>query len=176
MVFGLMKQLGGFVEVESVPGEGSTFKLFFQTSEQELESPVGEVPPAMVGVNETILLIEDDVVLCKLVSRILKGVGYTVFTATNGEEGLNLLQSAKTPPHLVITDIIMPKMTGPQLFEAVKSLALSIMPKFIFISGYETKNIQQYFPKGIPKGAQLISKPFSPSLLANEIREILDSC
>ncbi|RME50488.1 MAG: GAF domain-containing protein [Caldilineae bacterium] len=175
MVFGLMKQLGGFVEVESIPGKGSTFKLFFRTSKQETKPSPPEAAPSMVGGQETILLVEDDLVLCKLVSRILKNVGYTVLTAANGEEGLHLIQSGEAAPHLIIADIITPKMTGPQLYEAVRSLPLPAPPKFIFISGYETENIQQYFPHGIPADSQLINKPFSPPMLASKIREVLDA-
>jgi PAS domain S-box-containing protein len=175
MVFGLVKQLNGFIEVQSQADLGSIFKLYFPAATgQEDRAPGGESSQAILGGGETILLIEDDKIVRTLVQRVLENVGYHVVTAPNGETAFELIQAAQEKVDLIITDVIMPKMGGAELYESVKKLSLSPEPKFIFISGHMTDDIDQQFGDDLVQQIEFVKKPFSPTTLTNTIRRILD--
>ncbi|MFQ5577317.1 MAG: response regulator, partial [Anaerolineae bacterium] len=175
MVFGLMKQLNGFIEVNSLPGRGSTFKLYFPTASGPSHHPPDDESPPLAGGTETILLIEDDPVVRKLVQRILTQVGYTVITAQNGQAALKLMQTESQRVHLIITDVVMPKMGGNQFYETVKEMPLNPKPRFIFMSGYETGDLHQKIGRELVAQVDFLSKPFSPATLTAKIREVLEA-
>lgn len=134
-VYGIVKQSGGNIWVYSEPGQGTTFKIYFPRVEadQVLEES-SDKPIAGFGRGELIIVVEDDNSLRKLFGRILKNLGYKVFTAANGGEALLLIEEKGIVPDLVITDIVMPEMGGKVLIDRLKRKIPDL--KVLFMSGY----------------------------------------
>ncbi len=168
-VYGIVKQFNGDIEVESEAGVGTTFKIYFLYDEKEavplpLRDEIGYLPKG----NESILLVEDEPLVRRFASRILRGQGYNVIEASNGIEALNLLDRYKSD--MIITDIVMPQMSGIELIDRVRPLLPAI--KILFISGYiDYMTIQHNLLK--PE-IGFLEKPFSPSTLVRKVREVLD--
>ena len=119
---------------------------------------------------ETILLVEDDLQVRNLARTILEGLGYTVLAASDGEEGLQLLETCTSEPHLLLTDVVMPNMDGRRLFELV--LARIPGTRVLYMSGY-TNNVIAH--RGVLDfGVHFIQKPFSVQALALKVREVLE--
>ena len=164
-VYGMVRQCGGGIEVESERGVGSLFRLWFPCIEQE--------PPWSMTVrpsesDATILLVEDDDDVRLAVSDMLKRAGYQVQEACDGLDALRKVQSLPSSPHLTLTDVMMPRMTGPQFARQIHA----VMPttKILYMSGYTDHVLE-------PIGTQplaFIQKPFTRSELIHKIRETLD--
>jgi PAS domain S-box-containing protein len=171
MVYGIIKQHKGFINVDSRPGEGAAFKIYLPLTltKEELFKKT-ELTPVPSG-NETILLAEDDHAI-REVSRIaLESYGYKVLEAINGEDAISVFTENNAGIKLIVTDMIMPKMLGNELYEKAKMIKPGI--KCLFMSGYSDDIIQK---RGILKeGINFISKPFSPYDLLRKVREVLDS-
>ena len=120
--------------------------------------------------SETILLVEDEETLRKLASSILEGYGYTVLSAGNGEEALQLLNDSPGIPHLLLTDVVMPKMSGRKLSDRVK--AIHPGTRVLFMSGYTDNAIVHHGV--LDQGVSYLQKPFTPKALARKVREVLD--
>ncbi|MBI5605826.1 MAG: PAS domain S-box protein, partial [Deltaproteobacteria bacterium] len=169
-VYGIVKQSGGYILAESIPGKGSTFKIFFPRIDQA-QGPADRqdsspLSPAESGV---ILVVEDDNLVRDLVRKILTMHGHLVLEAQNGEEAIRLCQDYEGRIDLLTTDVVMPGMNGPELSRRV--LALRPEMKVLFMSGYSDNLFPQY---GILySGKNFIQKPFAPNDLINKIREIL---
>ncbi len=169
-VYGIVKQSGGYILAESIPGQGSTFKIFFPRIDQA-QGPADRqdsslLPPAESGV---ILVVEDDSLVRDLVRKILTMSGHLVLEAQNGEEAVRLCRDYEGRIDLLTTDVVMPGMNGPELSRRV--LALRPEMKVLFMSGYSDNLFPQY---GILySGKNFIQKPFTPNDLTNKIREIL---
>jgi len=170
-VYGIVKQSDGFVWAYSESGIGTTFKVYLPRVGGDAES-AGEDPivPVESSGSETILVVEDDKRLLKLALRILKQYGYNVLVAENGKEALRVVEECKEPIHLVLTDMVMPGMSGTEVAEQVKLLKPEI--KVIYMSGYADNAA---VPHGIlPEEVNFIQKPFTPEGLARKVREVLD--
>ena len=170
-VWGIVKQSGGYVTVESEPGEGATFHAWFPEL-APLARPA-QRPPAIVqpGGRETVLLVEDEPIVRTIAQKSLERHGYTVLTAENGEEALKLARGLSGPIHLLLTDLIMPQMGGvilAQEFAKVRALT-----RVLFCTGYAGSELVQR--GGLPANCGMIEKPFSPDSLARRVREVLDS-
>jgi two-component system cell cycle sensor histidine kinase/response regulator CckA len=170
--YGIVKQSEGFIWVYSEPGRGTTFKIYLprvkRASEVERLPPVAKSSPHG---QETVLLVEDEAAVRASTCEFLIGCGYTVITADNGEQGLRVSRDYSGPIHLMISDVVMPKMGGPQL--ATQLAAERPTMKTLFVSGYAENTVLQH--GNVDLTAKFLSKPFSLSTLANKIREVLET-
>jgi PAS domain S-box-containing protein len=170
-VYGIVKQSGGSIVVESAPGRGTTFRIYFPRVEQEVSGPTGAVEaidPARG--HETILLVEDEPAVRGLVHETLRLQGYTVLEARHGIEAL--LTSAKFVGsiHLLLTDVVMPQMSGPEVAEKILTVRPGI--KVLYMSGYPDHPV--FDQGGVSRETGFLPKPFSPQVLAQKVREVLD--
>lgn len=168
-VYGIIKQNDGFISVYSEPGQGSTFKIYLpRTIEELIVAPRTPEAPVRSG-SGTILLVEDDEMVLKMVSDMLEALGYMVIASESPVDALSLCQKGVTPIDLVITDVVMPQMSGKELRD--KLIAFNPEMKILFMSGYTSNIIAQHGV--LEEGMQFIQKPFSISLLAEKIRQML---
>ena len=170
--YGIIKQSGGHISVYSELARGATFKIYLPRIEQPLNRPVERlgIPDLPLG-TETILLAEDDPALREMAATLLRRLGYTVLTAANGIEALNLKQQRDIGHiDLVFTDVVMPHMSGKELADRMQ--ALFPHTKILFTSAYTENAI---IHQGVlDKNMALLQKPFTPSALAHKLREVLD--
>ena len=171
-VYGIVKQYGGNIYVYSEEGLGTTFKLYFPQVDEEDEIVEEKTydEKSLKG-NETILVVEDDSDIQELLETFLSHYGYKVLMASNGKQGIELFRKHKKTIRLVISDVIMPEVSGKKLAEAITADKPD-MP-LLFISGYTDDVINR---QGVPEnGAYFLSKPFSPDELVAKVREMLDA-
>jgi CheY-like chemotaxis protein len=168
-VYGIIKQSGGNIWVYSEPGQGTTFKVYLPRVAQT-EAPVVEPRAAAPRGTETILLVEDEAMVSELAQAILQQSGYEVLAATDGEAALRLLAAYERPIHLLLTDVVMPFMSGKEL--ATRVLALRPKMKVLYMSGYTDEAIVHHGV--LEPGVALLEKPFTPAALAQKVRAILD--
>lgn len=171
-VYGIVQQSGGSIMVESAPGQGAIFRIYFPRVDQGA-SVVRTSVDTMVSApgRETILLVEDEPAVRGLVHETLRLQGYTVLVARHGIEAL--LASAKCVGsiHLLLTDVVMPQMSGPEVAE--KMLIARPDLKVLYMSGYPDHPV--FDQDGVSHQAGFLQKPFSPPALAQKVREVLDS-
>jgi PAS domain S-box-containing protein len=171
IVYGIIKQHEGFINVYSEPGKGTTFRIYLPLIEaiadHEKNSVVFEYPK---GGTETILLAEDDAHLRQLAAIVLEQMGYKVIAANDGEDAVTKFMENKDGIHLLLFDLIMPKKNGKEAFDEIRRIRPDI--PVIFTSGYSPDLFQQKAP--LEKGALLISKPLSPTMLLQKVRSVLD--
>ena len=170
-VYGIVRQSGGNITVESAPGHGATFRVYFPRAEQEVpEMRAAAEAMASIPGRETILLVEDEPAVRGLVHDTLRLHGYTVLVARHGIEAL--LASAKCvgPIHLLLTDVVMPQMSGPEVAEKILTVRPDI--KVLYTSGYPDHPV--FDQHGISHHAGFLQKPFSPHVLVQKVREVLD--
>ena len=169
-VYGIIKQSGGFIWVQSEVGQGTTFRIYFplvqDPTEVEREKAVATVP----GGSETVLLAEDERDVRSLVKLGLEAKGYRVLEARNGEEALRVAAQHDGPIHMLITDLVMPEMGGRELVERLARLRKET--KILFISAYVDDAIRHL--QGPSLGATLLQKPFTADELASTVRRVLD--
>jgi len=172
MVYGIVKQSGGYVWVYSEPSQGTTFKIYLPRVDQPADQNVAQSSPmnVMRG-TETILLVEDDPQLRQLSSSVLAHCGYKVLTASTPEEGLAVSTSNHNQIRLLVTDVIMPRMNGRQLAERIGKICPGI--RTLYISGYTDNAIVHYGV--LDPGLWFLPKPFTLSALVAKVREVLDS-
>jgi two-component system cell cycle sensor histidine kinase/response regulator CckA len=170
--YGIVKQSGGYLWCDSEVGRGTTFQVFLP----RVEEPVSEVverkasPPIHPG-DETVLLVEDEPEVRSLVQRILKTQGYTVVTAANPDEALAVAREFKGAIQLMVTDVVMPGMSGLQLAERLTPTRPDM--KVLFVSGYTNDAIGH---QGVlDPGTAFLQKPFTPNALARKVREVLEA-
>jgi two-component system, cell cycle sensor histidine kinase and response regulator CckA len=168
-VYGIVKQSRGYVEVSSQPGCGSRFTALFPrivTQGEEIEAPPA-VEPQRVS-RGSVLVVEDDEGIRNLIGKILTEYGYPVIEASDGVEALKILQTFKGRCDLIIADVIMPRMTGAALVEAVQVLAPDI--KVLFVSGYANDTLAA---NGVGDEPAFLQKPFLPTALMEKVAELL---
>jgi len=171
-IYGIVKQSGGNIWVYSEPGRGTTFKIYLPRVEEETDAlPVQDHTDHLPKGNETVLLVEDDPSLRALAARVLRYQGYKVLEATNGHEAMGIArESIQERIHLLLTDVVMPHMGGRELVKRMKTLQSEI--RVLFISGYTDHTI--IYHAGLKPGTPFLQKPFSPTALAQKVREVLD--
>ena len=155
MVYGLMKQHGGFVDVASTPGHGATVTLLFPVAEAPAVPPA-PVSPAPAAGGGTILLVEDEPALRRAAQRLLERSGFRVFTAADGQEGLELARVHRDELDLVLSDVVMPRMGGPAMHAALAREGITV--PFLFTSGYTGREMPDGIP--LPPDVPLLPKPW----------------
>ncbi len=169
---GIISQHGGHIAVYSEPGRGTSFKIFLPRVAEKTASavtPKAADAPGPVG-TETILLAEDSKMIADLATAALREAGYTVLQAANGARALEMARAHVGPIHLLVTDVVMPEMSGSDLAEAMATLRPKT--KVIYMSGYTEETVERH---GVPgDGAHFIAKPFMTSVLLRKVREVLD--
>ena len=170
-VYGIVTQSGGTVAIESEPGHGATFRIYFpRLVDKSAAISVQEtIRPSLHGA-ETILVVEDDPALRGLTARILQASGYKVLTASNGVEALEVAMAYSGPIDMVATDVIMPEMGGRALVERLMETHEDI--KVLFMSGYTSDEVIRL---GVLDGrTAFLQKPFAPNRFASVVRDVLD--
>ncbi|HSS44119.1 MAG TPA: ATP-binding protein [Thermoanaerobaculia bacterium] len=170
-VYGIVKQTGGSIEAYSEVGEGTTFKIYLPSVEEAVQSlppsPAAKPAPG----SETILLVEDEEGVRALTRRVLTNYGYTVLEACSGEDAMEVARRTPGMIHLMVTDAVMPGMSGPQLARQLSSLRPDM--RVLFISGYTDDAIVRH---GLLKPTEaFLPKPFSPDALVRKVREVLQT-
>jgi two-component system cell cycle sensor histidine kinase/response regulator CckA len=172
MVYGIVKQSGGYIWVYSEPDRGTTFKIYLPRVDRTAETSGSENRSRSVQRGtETILLVEDDPQLRQLSSSVLAHCGYKVLTANGPEEGLAICKENHRDIRLLVTDVVMPRMNGRQLAEQILQVSPNV--KVLYISGYTSNAIVHYGV--LDAGLWFLPKPFTLSALVAKVREVLDS-
>ena len=168
--YGIIKQSGGHILVYSEPGHGTAFKIYLPAVAESVEQKPAATTLAPQNGHETILLVEDEEALRELGIRILHNCGYTVLAACNGREGVELARKNHERIDLIVTDVIMPLMGGKDMVKEIKP----ILPRaqVMFMSGYTDDALAEHGV--LDPGIWFLEKPFTPTRLANKVREVLD--
>ena len=171
VVHGVVRQCGGFVEVDSAPGLGTSFRIFLPHAEQLDHAPdLIEDDPRPAGTGETILLVEDDDGVRSLIEMVLREQGYRVLTANGGSRALELLEAHPGPLDLLVSDVVMPGMGGRELVTRVHEKRPGL--RFLYLSGYTDDAVVRH---GILEAdVAFLQKPFTPNALAQKVRKTLD--
>jgi two-component system, cell cycle sensor histidine kinase and response regulator CckA len=169
-VFGIVQQSGGSISVESRLGLGTTCRIYFPRVVDELPRPPLPPPGApLPRGTETVLLVEDAHPLREMIREILEGAGYTVLGCSDSEDALRQV-GASNPIHLMLTDVVMPRVSGPELAKSVQISRPEI--KVLFMSGYTDEAMGLHGVLGA--GTQFIQKPFTADALIRKVREAID--
>lgn len=171
-VHGIIRQSGGFIWMYSEPGEGTTFKIYLPVTDSKIKASGKPLAPtkSLTG-SETILVVEDEIAVRDLAQDVLTNSGYTVLEALNGQDALEIYRTTNDRIDLVLTDVIMPHMSGKQLIEQIRDINPDL--PVIYMSGYTENAIVHH---GIlEEDVHFIQKPFSPNQLLEIVRRVLDN-
>jgi two-component system, cell cycle sensor histidine kinase and response regulator CckA len=171
-VHGIVTQSGGFLTVKSVPGLGTSFTILLPPVELPAEAAAAAEPrePDTLTGTETVLLCEDEDAVRRLTERALRSGGYQLLVAARPSEALELAAAHDAPIHALVTDVIMPEISGPELSERL--LATRPDLRTLFVSGYAAETLERR--GGLPAGSAFLAKPFEPEVLLGSLRELLD--
>lgn len=170
-VYGIVKQLGGHITVDSTPDEGSTFNVYLPATEEAVETKKIDDTPARAGSGETILVCEDQAMVRNVICQTLQTAGYTVIEAENGEQAIQAIAAHDGPVDLLISDVVMPGTNGQDLANGLSPAHPEM--RVLLISGYTADLIDNLGITG--GGIEFLQKPFGPATLLNHVRKILDA-
>jgi len=174
-VYGIVKQTGGFIFVDSAPGKGAAFQIYLprhqlaEATAAARAEPVDATPAKDLTGIGTVMLVEDEDPVRIFGARALRNKGYTVIEAKSGEAALELIRSADRAPDLLITDVVMPRMDGPGLIREVREIHPDM--KVIFISGYTEDSFRQKLDAD--SEIHFLPKPFSLKQLASKVKDVI---
>jgi PAS domain S-box-containing protein len=169
VVYGIVKQHGGFIDVYSELGKGTTVKIYIPSVREAADCPAATKEPVKGG-NEVILVAEDEPSLREVASAILASLGYKTLVASNGEEALEIFREKNREIDLVLLDVVMPKLSGKEAYEEMKKIDPSV--RSVFVTGYSLSGIHSNFI--LEQGIDAIQKPYSSEVLGRKMREVLD--
>ncbi len=170
-VFGIVKQSGGDISVDSRPGQGTTFKIYLprvhaMIDEVELPAVDADCPRG----SETILLVDDEDIVRRFVREVLTQCGYSVLAAGGAEQALEVARAHPSAIHMLLTDVVMPRLSGPELSERLTQERPGL--RTLYTSGYAPDAIAHHGV--LEPGISFLSKPLNRSSLAQKVREVLD--
>jgi CheY-like chemotaxis protein len=170
VVHGIVQQSGGYLAVDSRPGVGTTFNLYLPAVQGFVAGPVQSAPAAPVGGSETVLLVEDEAAVRNTTIRMLECLGYRVLEAASGPEALELFEASRAEIDLLMTDVVMPGLSGRELADALRVRQAGL--KVLFHSGHTGDTVVCW---GILHAeVAFLQKPFTLAALAKKVREVLD--
>jgi len=170
-VYGIVKQSEGYVWVYSEVGVGTTFKVYLPRVDDEAPLAQQERLGPLPRGSETVLLVEDEASLRELLREALEANGYSVLVARDGAEALQIAEAHAGPIQIMVTDVIMPGVTGSKIAELVAETRPEV--KVLYISGYSEESVLRHGLIG--PGRAFLSKPFGPEVLIRRVREALDA-
>jgi signal transduction histidine kinase/CheY-like chemotaxis protein len=168
-VYGIVRQSGGHIAIESVPDQGTTFRVYLPRMAQPVAEETAAPSAPALGGTETILLVEDESAVRRVAVTALESYGYAVIEAADADEACRLYNGRAEPIHLLLTDVVMPGMNGVELAKRLRTLDPQL--KVVFVSGYADSVILRH--GALDAGASFVQKPYRPALLASKIREVL---
>jgi CheY-like chemotaxis protein len=169
-VYGIVKQSGGFIWAKSERGKGTSFEVYLPQAEDSVESVAKDASVPKTRGGETILVVEDEEDVLKLARSIVERAGYKTLTARNGTEALRIIEASEEPVHLLLTDVVMPGMSGRALADGAQSLRPGL--RVLFTSGYTDDAIVHHGV--LDAGTHLLEKPYSRKTLLAAVRAALD--
>jgi two-component system cell cycle sensor histidine kinase/response regulator CckA len=169
-VYGVVKQAGGVIDVDTQPGHGTSFKIYWPRCKEPVS--VSDAKPAQAGAagKEIILLVEDEDGVRHLARHILEQAGYIVLEAQDGEHACTICTEHKGPIHLLVSDVVMPKMSGGKLYKHLSTLYPGL--KVLFVSGYSDSGLTRHGV--VSNEVDCLMKPFTPEALTASVRAVLD--
>jgi two-component system, cell cycle sensor histidine kinase and response regulator CckA len=170
IVYGLVRQSGGAIHIDTAPGRGTCFMLFLPRSRREPPVKAASVPHARTAGSETILLVEDEDDLRESLREVLEEEGYTVLDAPDASGALELLDQKDGPLHLLLTDVVMPRMSGRELAQRIRETRPDV--RILFMSGWDPHASRLWRDE---PGVALLPKPFTGDELTDKIRQLLES-
>jgi CheY-like chemotaxis protein len=170
-VFGLISRNGGKMQVESTPGAGTTFTIYWPSADTAADVVKTESgSESTIHGKETILLVEDEVIVRDLVRSVLQATGYVVLEAANGEQALRLTNEHHGPIQLLLADVVLPGLSGLEVAERLCSVRQEM--HVLYMSGYAQDTIERY---GVPvRECVFLQKPFTPTTLLKQVRAALE--
>ena len=174
-VYGIVKQSGGFIWCDSSPGQGATFTIYLRPAPraEKVEAPVVREPETARRGDERVLVVDDEPGVRKLLARILRQQGYDVFETEDGASALALLNSTNRQMDLVVTDLVMPKMSGTRLAEEIQTRWPAV--KLLFVSGFPRGDSRQANASGRVANVPVLHKPFTSHQIEKTVRDVLDA-
>ncbi len=170
-VYGIIKQSEGYIWVYSEPGKGTTFKVYLPAAEGAVKEVTRvEEHARSAGGSETVLLVEDNESVRSYIFNVLESRGFTLLQASGSEEALKKIENFEGPIHLLLTDVVMPRMSGPEL--AARLAPLHPEARVLYMSGYTDNAIVHHGV--LDAGPHFLQKPFVPETLIQKVREVLD--
>ena len=169
MVYGAVEQNGGWIDVESAPGRGSTFRIFLPEAQTEPEAPSATGPEEILRGTETVLLVEDEEAVREVTARELESLGYQVLPCASAREALSVAAGHRGPLQLLVTDVVMPHMNGRELATRLSGCRHGL--RVLYTSGYGEDVIARHGM--LEAGVLLLEKPYSLLSLARYVRRAL---
>ena len=169
IVYAVVTQHGGYVRVESQPHEGTKFVLLFPRSTGSVAPRAPTTAPTVEGGTETILIIEDSAEMRRMLATVLSSLGYTVLTAQDGQRGVEVAREYQYEIHLVLSDVVMPRLSGPEAVEQIRRERPAV--RVLLLTGFADSKLLE--GKSLAE-ISILEKPVAPELLATKIREMLE--